>query len=69
MGSKPKAPAYVPPAPIVATIAPRYAEGDVAEAGKSTRRRYSAGGQRSTILTSGQGASGAQTTRKTLLGQ
>ncbi|GAB3458424.1 hypothetical protein [Insolitispirillum peregrinum] len=60
--------------PTVATITPTkaasMADSAVQDAYAASRKRYSAAGTNTTVLTSGSGASGATTTGgKTLLGQ
>lgn len=68
-GKKPKMPKIpeVPPPPE----APNQVDESVRQAGNDARRqRAAATGRSNTILTSGQGlADGAQTQKKTLLGQ
>lgn len=67
MGSKPKAPKIEP---VIQTIAPRYADQPVQDAGVAARRYAGGAGQAVNILTSGQGdVTTPGTRKKTLLGQ
>jgi hypothetical protein len=55
---------------VQATKAPSMADGTVQNAYAASKKRYAAAGTKTTILTSGSGASGAPATAgKTLLGQ
>lgn len=66
-GGAPSAPSITPVTP---TKAPSMADTAVQDAYASAKKRYSAAGTKTTVLTSGSGASNAATTGgKTLLGQ
>ncbi len=67
-GGAPAAPAPVPT--VAPTKAPSMADPAVQDAYGAAKKRFSASGTKTTILTSGRGASGTPSTGgKTLLGQ